>query len=590
LAEQKIEMKSKLPEPAPEMKRLSSRIFIIFIIFLAGRWNPAIGGETADNNNSKCISVSKCAVASAHIEASRAGVEIMKQGGNAADAATAVAMALAVVYPQAGNLGGGGFLLYRPAKDSVYFLDFREMAPQKAQPDMFLDKNGDVIPYASLVGGLAVGVPGTVRGFYQFHRKFGRLSWKAVLAPAISLAEDGFIINSFMEGAFRKAESRFGSFPSTAAIFLPGGSPPKEGVRFYQKDLAVSLRKIAERGDQAFYEGEIAKQIANAVQQNGGIITCEDLKNYRAVERKPVAIDYCGCRIYAAPPPSSAGVVLNGILNSLSLVDFSKYQFNTAEYIALVSELSKHYFAFRNELLGDPDFVKMPLQNLTSPQLSYKILQQVDYRNPVPSSKISSSKLLKNREKDETTHFSVVDAEGNAISVTYTLNGNFGSYLVAGSTGILLNDEMDDFAIKPGSPNVYGLVQGKANAIEPGKRMLSSMSPVIISRNGNLVGVLGSPGGPKIISTVLEVLVNLIDFKMPLNQAIAAGRFHHQWLPDSIYYEKDKFSAKELQKLEQWGYRLVKRDFIGDVHAVWKNEAGWRVCSDPRGNGAPDGF
>ncbi|MEJ2634772.1 MAG: gamma-glutamyltransferase [Calditrichia bacterium] len=529
-------------------------------------------------------------MASADIHASQVGVEIMKAGGNAADAATAVAMALAVVYPQAGNLGGGGFLLYRQDSGKIYALDFRETAPALSGRNMYLDSLGNLQSDKSLVGGLAVGVPGTVKGFYQFHRKFGALPWSAVLEPAIHLAEDGFIVNEFLAERLEAAAPEFKKFPPSAAVFLPGGTPLKAGERLYQKELARSLKAIAIHGDQAFYDGEIAREIVKSTEQFGGIISLQDLENYQAVEREPIIIDYSGYNIISFPPPSSGGVVLAGILNSLSDIDFSRFPFHSPQQIALFTDLEKRYFAIRNQLLGDPGYVGMPLDKLLSPEFAKSVLARINYKNPEPASEISAAGLL-DHESRETTHFSVVDSLSNAVSVTYTLNGNFGSKLVAGSTGILLNNEMDDFAAKPGSPNMFGLVQGEANSIAPGKRMLSSMSPVILTENNQLIGALGSPGGPTIITTVLQVLVNLINYHMPLPQAVGAGRTHDQWLPDSVYYESGKFENQTLNVLEHWGYNLVKRENLGDVQAFWRdNKSGWQVCSDPRGNGFPKGY
>ncbi len=537
----------------------------------------------------KSIQVNNAGVASAHIEASQVGVRILKDGGNAADAATAVAMALAVVFPQAGNLGGGGFLVYRHSGNQIYVLDFRETASSAATENMYLDDQGNVQEKKSLVGGLAVGVPGTVRGFYQFHQKYGQLSWNDVLQPAIQLAKDGFVINEYLENSFKNKARSLKQFPSTRSVFFPKGEVPKAGDLFQQIQLARSLKSIANHGPDAFYEGEIAKEIVKSVRNNGGIISLQDLKAYQPVERDPIQINYRGYNIFAAPPPSSGGAVIGGILNALKQINLEEYPLHSAQQIALLIELEKRYFAFRNQLLGDPAFVEMPLEKLLSPKLANHLFKEIDLQNPLPSQEISAEKLLR-KESEETTHFSVIDSHQNAVSVTYTLNASFGSKLVAGNTGILLNNEMDDFASKPGSPNMYGLVQGAANSIHPGKRMLSSMTPLIVTKNGELIGLLGSPGGPTIITTVLQVLINMIDYEIPLSKAIDTGRFHHQWLPDTTYYERDKFNPDVLKTLEQWGYAFVERNSMGDVHAVWKIDDEWLICSDMRGNGYPGGF
>ncbi len=558
------------------------------LIFLLAFLSPALfaGNESLP----KTVYATHAGVASVHVEASRAGVEILRAGGNAADAATAVAMALAVVYPQAGNLGGGGFLLYYHSGEQPYVLDFRETAPGAAHHDMYLNEKGELQEEKSRIGGLAVGVPGTVRGFYHFQKKFGKLPWAAVLQPAIRLAEEGLVADSFWVKSFRADSANLVQFPSTRITFFPGGKLPRVGEVFRQKNLARTLKNLALHGDRPFYEGEIAREIVKAVRLHGGILSLQDLENYRVKERQPLCFYYRGFTICSVPPPSSGGVLLSGMCNALSEVDLSRYPFHSPRQIALFAEIEKHYFALRNHFLGDPDFVSMPLEKLLSPRLAHSIVQRINIRKPVPARRIFAPRLLALAESKETTHFSVVDSAGNAVSVTYTLNGNFGSRLVAGSTGILLNNEMDDFAAQPGKPNMFGLVQGEANSIAPGKRMLSSMSPVIVLHNGNLKGVLGSPGGPTIITTVLQVLVHLIDYRLPLPDAVAAGRFHHQWLPDSLYCEKNRFPPDVLKTLEQWGYAPVKRSRLGNVQAIWKQDNGWLLCSDPRGHGHPAGF
>jgi len=570
-----------------ELDSIFKKLFpiTVFLSFLLTSVLPA-GNETLP----KTIFVPHAGIASVHIEASRAGVEILQAGGNAADAATAVAMALAVVYPQAGNLGGGGFLLYHYGGKEPYVLDFRETAPGAAHHDMYLNEKGELQEEKSRIGGLSVGVPGTVRGFYHFQQKFGKLPWETVLQPAIRLAEDGLVVDSFWVKSFRADSVNLVRFPSTRITFFPGGKLPRVGEKFCQKNLACTLKNLALHGDKPFYEGEIAREIVKAVSLHGGILSLQDLKNYRVKERRPIRIDYRGFTIYSVPPPSSGGVLLAGICNALGEVNLAKYPLHSPRQIALFAEIEKYYFALRNYFLGDPDFVTMPLDHIISPRLARSIIQKIDIRSPVPARQIFAPGLLALAESKETTHFSVVDSAGNAVSVTYTLNGSFGSRLVAGSTGILLNNEMDDFAAQPGKPNMFGLVQGEANSIAPGKRMLSSMSPVIVIRDGRLMGVLGSPGGPKIITTVLQVLVHLIDYRLPLPEAIAIGRFHHQWLPDSLFYEENRFLPANLKILEQWGYALVKRSQLGNVQAIWRQDDGWMLSSDPRGHGHPAGF
>lgn len=559
---------------------------IILISFLVFSNFPSFA---QNNQNKKTILVQHGGVSSDDILASNVGVEILKNGGNAADAATAVAMALAVVYPQAGNLGGGGFLIHRSSDGEVFVLDFREIAPQKAHPKMYLNVKGDLIPESSLIGGLAVGVPGTVKGVYRYHQKYGNLPWYQVLEPAVKLAEDGFVIGKFLADRLKENEKYFKRFSPTSLIFMPKGKTLEAGDKLYQKNLAQTLREIALHGDVVFYKGEIGKEIAKTVRKHGGILSFDDLRSYQTIKREPIIIEYRDYTIYAVPPPSSGGIVINAILNSLKKLELNKYALNSAEYISLLSELEKLFFAFRNQYLGDPDFVEMPLEKLLSPAFAERVAKTIRIGHPKPALELSIIEYL-GQESEETTHFSVIDSAQNAISVTYTLNANFGCKLVAGSTGILLNNEMDDFSAKPGSPNIYGLVQGEPNMIVPGKRMLSSMCPIIVTRDDKLVGVLGSPGGPMIITAILQTLLNLIDHHMSLDQAIATGRFHHQWLPDSIYYEKGKLNLGELKRLEQMGYGLVKRNHLGDVQAIWQSENGWQISSDPRGNGYPSGY
>lgn len=569
-------------------KRLPGRwLFLLVVIWSAVVW--VYGGSSASPLPPKSITVPHAGVASANYLASRVGVEMMRQGGNAADAATAVAMALAVVHPEAGNLGGGGFLLYRQQDGMVYALDFRETAPGAATPDMYLDAQGNPIPEKSVIGGLAVGVPGTVRGFYHFHQKFGKLPWAQVLQPAIDLAEQGFILDEYQVNLIKAVHRDLEKFPSSRKEFLPDGKLPRVGERFYRKNLGRTLRTLALHGDRPFYEGEIAREIVKSVRMHGGILSLEDLKNYRAVERQALVFPYRQYTVIAMPPPSSGGVVLQGLLQSLQLVDMREYPLHSARQIAFLTELEKRYFALRNRYLGDPDFVPIPLQAILSPELSQRFVQEIDVQHPTPSSRINPEELLY-PEGEHTTHFSVVDARGNAVSVTYTLNDIFGSRLVAGNTGVLLNDEMDDFAAKPGTPNMFGLVQGEANRIEPGKRMLSSMCPVIVEKDGELAGLWGAPGGPRIISEVFLVLLNLVDYHKSLPEAVELGRFHHQWLPDSIFIEMAKFNPRTIDTLRQWGYGFKNRKKMGDVQAIWRTEEGWAIVSDPRYNGYPAGY
>ncbi len=538
------------------------------------------------------IHVRQAGVACSEPLAAAEGVKVLQEGGNAIDALVTVAFTMSVTYPRAGNIGGGGFLIYYEPGKNPYALDFRETAPAKATYDMYWDEKGVPIPQKSLLGALAVGVPGTVKGLYEAHQKFGKLPWKRLLQPAIRYALSGFPVYDALHQLLKRYQERFRSFPESYRIFYPGGKVPAVGDLLIQKDLGRTLQLIAEGGEAAFYEGSIASLLEASMKKHGGLITRQDLKNYRAMERQPIMFEYRGYRIISMPPPSSGGLVMEGILNTLSEVDLSeKYEHNGADYMALVSEVEKHWFAARNLYLGDPDFVKIPFQLFSSPQTARKILGQVSVEHPFPSVQMPEyQEIRRQAESTQTTHISILDPHGNAVSMTYTLNGNFGSYLVAEGTGILLNNEMDDFAARPGYPNLFDLIQGKANEIQPGKRMLSSMTPTIVLKDNRLEGIVGTPGGSTIITTVLQMLLNKIDYSMSLDNAINSGRFHQQWLPDTIYYEKGKFSPSVLSELKKRGFGIRARTGIGDVQAIWRNGSEWDIASDPRSTGIPKGF
>lgn len=551
----------------------------------------AVFSVTVHADAQKYITVDSAAVACSERKAGDVGLEMLRAGGNAIDALTAVAFAMAVTYPRAGNIGGGGFLVFRKTDGEVIALDFRETAPLSSTADMFLDENGNPIEDRSKIGALAVGVPGTVRGLCEAHRAFGRLSWKRVLQPAIQFARDGFIVDKDFLQALEEKKESLSKFEETRKIFFPGGKLPAEGDVFIQPELAESLDRIAEFGDSVFYQGDIADKIVTTVQKYGGILSEDDFLRYQAVYREPVKIDYRGYEIYSMPPPSSGGLVMQGILNTLQQIDLAQqYPHNSADYIAFVSEVEKHWYAYRNLYLGDPDFGKIPTRLFRSPEKARSILGAVSIHHPLPSDEMAEFRLILNEEKKETTHISILDKHGNAVAMTYTLNGAFGSCLVAEGTGILLNNEMDDFTVKPGHPNLYGLVQGQVNAIEPGKRMLSSMTPTIVEKDGEVIGMLGSPGGSKIITSVLQILLDKIDYQIPLSEAMTAGRFHQQWLPDEIYYEENKIPQTIVEDLSKRGFKMSAIDKIGDIQAIWRSDDKWEACSDLNGNGTPVGY
>ncbi|EPZ4370480.1 gamma-glutamyltransferase [Salmonella enterica subsp. salamae serovar 42:b:e,n,x,z15] len=521
-------------------------------------------------------------VASVDAMATQVGVDILKQGGNAVDAAVAVGYALAVTHPQAGNLGGGGFMLLRTKDGATTAIDFREMAPAGATRDMFLDEQGNPDSKKSLTSPLASGTPGTVAGLSLALEKYGSLPLNSVVRPAIKLAQEGFIVNDALADDLKTYGSEvLPHHENSKAIFWKDGEPLKKGDKLVQQDLANSLTMIAENGPDAFYKGEIARQIAQQMQQNGGLITTDDLAAYQAVERTPVSGEYRGYQIFSMPPPSSGGIHIIQILNIFENFDMKKYGFGSADAIQIMAEAEKYAYADRSEYLGDPDFVNVPWQALTSKAYAKSIAGQIDINKAKPSSEIRPGKLAP-YESDQTTHFSVVDNDGNAVAVTYTLNTTFGTGIVAGNTGILLNNQMDDFSAKPGVPNVYGLVGGEANAVGPKKRPLSSMSPTIVVKDGKTWLVTGSPGGSRIITTVLQMVVNTIDFGMNVAEATNAPRFHHQWLPDELRVEKG-FSPDTLKLLEQKGQKVALKEAMGSTQSIMVGPDGELYgASDPR--------
>ncbi|MEL4015440.1 gamma-glutamyltransferase [Dryocola clanedunensis] len=522
-------------------------------------------------------------VATVDALATQVGVDILKQGGNAVDAAVAVGYALAVTHPQAGNLGGGGFMLLRTKDGKTTAIDFREMAPEKASRDMFLDQQGNADSKKSLTSPLASGTPGTVAGFSLALEKYGTMPLNKVIQPAFKLAREGYIVNEALADDLKQYGSEvLPSHENSRAIFWKkDGSLLQKGDRLIQANLAKSLELIAENGPDAFYKGPIADQIAEEMAKSGGLISKADLANYKAVERKPISGEYRGYEVYSMPPPSSGGIHIVQILNILENFDLAKYGFGSADAMQLVAEAEKYAYADRSEYLGDPDFVKVPWQALTSKAYAKSLAEKIDVNKARPSSDIKPGRLAP-YESNQTTHFSVVDKDGNAVAVTYTLNTNFGSGIVAGNTGILMNNQMDDFSAKPGVPNVYGLVGGDANAVGPHKRPLSSMSPTIVVKDGKTWLVTGSPGGSRIITTVLQMVINTIDFGMNVAEATNAPRFHHQWLLDELRVEKG-FSPDTLKLLGEKGQKVVVKEAMGSTQSIMIAPDGKLYgASDPR--------
>lgn len=524
-------------------------------------------------------------VASEQGLATQVGLDILKQGGNAIDAAVAVGFALAVVLPNAGNIGGGGFMVLHDDKTGKdVAIDFREVAPAKASRDMYLDNQGNVIDGKSLFTHDASGVPGTVAGMEYALKKWGTMPLSKVLEPAIQLADKGFIVSDVLAQTLKEEKSTLGKWSASKAIFFKNGEPLKSGDLLVQKDLAKSLRLIAKQGAKAFYQGEIATKIAKEMQSHGGTMTLEDLKAYKVVERQPIIGDYRGYKVVTMPPPSSGGVHLIEILNMLEHYPIKEDGVNSAKNIHHMAESMKLAYADRSEYLGDPDFVKIPVTGLTSKAYANELVKTIDDNKARLASNIKPGKPQP-YESDQTTHFSVMDKAGNAVAVTYTLNLNFGSGIVVEGTGILLNNEMDDFSVKPGVPNAFGLVGGTANAIEAKKRPLSSMTPTIVMKNNKPWLVTGSPGGARIITTVLQSVVNTIDHEMNPAEAIITPRVHHQWLPDELRVEEG-ISPDTIKLLQDKGHKVVTKAPMGRIQIIQADDSGFYGYSDPRN---PDG-
>ncbi len=531
--------------------------------------------------------------------AAEAGEQILENGGNAVDAAVAVAYALAVTYPQAGNIGGGGFMIIRMSDGRMAAIDYREKAPGKAFRDMYLDDSNRVIQGRSLKGGLAVGVPGTVAGMQMALDNFGTLALKKVIDPAINLAKNGFPVNYYLSDALGWLNSISGAYPETRRVFGRSGNLPKPGEIFKQPDLTKTLKRIRRYGAAGFYRGPVAEHLVASVKAAGGVISLTDLINYRPVMRTPVIGRYRGYEVISMPPPSSGGIALISMLNMLSNYRVDTLAWHGADYVQLLTEVERRAYADRSVWLGDPDFWPVPRETMLSMQYARDRIHDFAWGQATPSSVVHplsdpEMESLKQRvsEHEETTHFSVVDRWGNAVSNTYTLNWTFGSQVTVKDYGFLLNDEMDDFSAKPGVPNIFGLVGNEANAIAPAKRMLSSMTPAIFVKNDSVRYVIGTPGGSTIITSVMQVFLNVVDGKMSIIDAVRMARIHHQWLPDVIYMEDKALGPETVQELEQRGYKVVVRSPMGEVNAIaWDPYfKGWIGAPDQRGAAAAVGY
>lgn len=520
--------------------------------------------------------------------ASEVGEKILAAGGNAVDAAVATAFALAVVYPEAGNIGGGGFMVIHMADGTEASLDFREKAPLAASRDMYLDAAGNLTD-KSLVGRLAAGVPGSVAGMWAAHQRFGTLPWKQLLAPAIKLAEDGFIVNEHMAGTVARNADKLARFPASAALFLPGGQPLRAGALWRNPDLAAVLRRVADRGPAGFYQGETADLIAKEMQRGDGIMTKQDLAAYAPEWRDPVTFLYRGYRVVSMPPASSGGITLALIANILEGYDLHALGWHSPEALHLVTEAMRRAFADRNHYLGDPDFVDIPRKQLLSMAYAEKRRADISLHHATRSADVHPGLGGASHEGTETTNFDVVDSQGNAVATTTTINFLYGSGVTVAGAGFIMNDEMDDFAAEPGKPNAFGLVQGEANAIQPGKRPLSAMTPtIVLDHDGHPMLVTGARGGPTIITAVFQVMSNVIDYGMDIATAVSAPRIHNQHLPDTLYYEQHGLDAATIQALQAMGHHVAPRDgYVGDAPSILRAGNHWTGEPDPRvGGGA----
>jgi gamma-glutamyltranspeptidase/glutathione hydrolase len=528
-------------------------------------------------------------VVSDDARASDAGIEILNQGGNAVDAAVATAFVLAAVYPEAGNLGGGGFLVARFATGESAALDFREKAPLRATRDMYLDAEGNPTEQ-SLVGHRAAGVPGSVAGLWEAHRKYGRLAWAKILTPALRLAREGFRINERFARTLHSDSSRLVRFDASRRLFFNGATTLARETLWKNPDLARTLERIAARGRDGFYAGETADCIVAEMDRGKGIITREDLAAYQAVWRTPIAFVYRGHTVISMPPPSSGGVTLALLCNILGGYDLKKQGWNSAATAHCEAEAMRRAFAARNAFLGDPDAVRIPVDSLLSPEFARAQQSGISPEQATPSSRVNFRPVISPREGNHTTHLSAVDAEGNAVALTTTLNSLYGGGVVVAGAGFLMNNEMDDFAVKPGTPNTYELVQGEANAIAPGKRILSSMTPTIVcNTDGTPMIITGARGGPHIITSVFQVLSNILDHEMDLPAAITAPRFHHQHLPDLLSWEENAFSSESARNLKRLGHVLRKSGPLGSAPTLFRRTTRWCGMGDPRTGGTARG-
>lgn len=530
-------------------------------------------------------------VVTAEEHASKVGRHILQQGGNAVDAAVAVQFALAVTLPRAGNIGGGGFMVLHLEDGTSTTLDFREKAPRKASRNMYI-RDGKLVPELSREGALAVGVPGVVDGMVKALERYGNLPLETVMEPAIRLAREGFELSWLQAQELNEHAETLAKYEASKNYFTkPSGKQFEEGDLFVQEDLTRTLGRIAKRGRKGFYSGQTANMIVAEMKKQGGLISYKDLQEYESVWRSPVKAEFQGYDLFVMPPPSSGSIAIAQIMNMLDEYDLKAMGFNSAKYIHLVTEAMRRAFADRAYFLGDPDFVDIPRDTLLSESYNKSRMQSFSWDQATSSTELNHGKIPGFSESTQTTHFSIVDKDGNAVAITTTLNGSFGSHVSVGGAGFLLNNEMDDFAAKPGEPNMFGLIQGEANAVEPGKRMLSSMSPTIVTKDGKVQMVLGAAGGPRIITATFMSFLNMAVFGMNAQEAISAPRFHHQWMPDKLYYEKFGISPDTHELLRAKGHDLEETFGVGRGHIIFiSNDGKKHGAPDPRGNGTAEGY
>ena len=557
------------------MRRIFSTLTSLSLLLTPtlGIAQPAGNSQVAEFNGAKVsqkfpppVEADHGMAVSSQRDASQAGADILAAGGNAIDAAVAIGYALAVTHPCCGNIGGGGFATIHLANGKDTFINFREKAPAGASENMYLDASGNVIPGLSLHGYKAVGVPGSVMGFQKMLDEYGTMKREQVMVAAIKLAGEGYVLQEGDARAYGFGAEAFSKEANVAAIFLNNGQPWKVGDRLVQKELAATLKEISAQGPDVFYKGDIAQRVVDASKANGGLLTMKDFADFTVTESAPLYCNYRGYRIISSPPPSSGGASMCEILNILSAYPMNKMPVHSAKSIHLMVEAMRHAYVDRNFELGDPAFVKNPLDKIMSAKHAAEIRAHIDAVKATPSDQVKIGVVP--HESDQTTHYSVVDKAGNAVSVTYTINGGFGSQVIASNTGFFLNNEVDDFTSKVGAPNLFGLVQGENNSIQPGKRPLSSMSPTIITKNGKIFMVTGSPGGARIITITLESILNVIDHKMDIQAAIDTPRIHHQWMPDTIYVEENAVTPEVRKELEADGYKFTENRSWGSDEGI----------------------